>query len=57
MAQDLAATVVADGRELVDGALEAIKGVGDAGRDDLEGQVVVVTAHFALSHESLLVST
>src|SRR5690606_34649037 len=50
VADHLAPAVVADGRHLVDGALEAVEGVVCARGDDLEGLVVVVPADLAASH-------
>ena len=54
VADDLAATVRADRRQLVDRALEAIERVGHAGGHDLKGQMVVVAAHLAFGHGMLL---
>jgi hypothetical protein len=54
MPDDLAAAVTADGSHPVDGALEAVEDVALAGGDDLEGEVVVVAAHFASRHGGLL---
>src|SRR4051812_29839184 len=48
VADDLAAAVGADGRELVDRALEAVEGVRLARRHDLKRHVVFVPTHFAL---------
>jgi hypothetical protein len=49
---DLASAVIADRRQLVDGALKAIKRMGVARRNDLEGQVIVVAADFTSSHRA-----
>jgi hypothetical protein len=54
MPDDLAAAVAADGCHLVDGALEAVEDVVLAGGDDLEGEMIVVAAHFAFRHGGLL---
>src|SRR5437773_1289010 len=51
---DPAATVTADRRQLVDRALEAIEHVSVAGREDLEREVVVVSADFTLRYGVLL---
>ena len=40
-------------RERMDRALEAVKGIGLAGRDDLKGFVVVVPARVAFGHRHL----
>jgi hypothetical protein len=48
----LATAVGADGRQLVDGALEAVEDVALTGRDDLEGEVVLVAADLASRHGS-----
>lgn len=50
MPYDLAATMSTDGRELVNRALEAIERVARASRDDLKGQVIIVTTYFTLCH-------
>ena len=50
VADDAAAAVIADRRELVDRALEAVEHVPLPGRDHFERQVVVVAADFTLSH-------
>lgn len=50
VADDPAAAVVADRGELMNRALEAVKGVAGTRRHDLERQVVIVAAYFALSH-------
>ncbi len=47
---DLAAASVADGRELVDRALEAIERVPRARRNDFKGQIVIISAYFTLCH-------
>src|SRR5918999_4755776 len=51
---DLAAAVVAGRRDGVDGALEAVEHVRLAAASDLHRLVVLVAAHFALGHGSLL---
>src|SRR6476659_105039 len=51
---DLAAAVLADGRETMNGAFEAVEGMGPARGDDLEGEVVVVPADFTHGHGGLL---
>jgi len=53
VSDDLAAAVIADGREFVDRTLEAIEGMTRAGGDDLEREIIVVTAHFTFCHHSL----
>src|SRR5215204_6741797 len=50
VADDPAPAVVADRRQLVDRALEAVEHMSRAGGDDLERQIVVVPAHLALRH-------
>src|SRR6186997_428505 len=50
MSHDLAATVLADRRQFVDGALKAVERVGLPGRDHLERHVIVVPAHLTSSH-------
>src|ERR1051325_4107144 len=50
VADDLATTVVADRRELVNRAFEAVKRVTRAGGDDFERHMIVVAAHFAFCH-------
>src|SRR5690606_15360047 len=50
VADDLAAAVLADRCHPVDGALEAVEHVPLAGRDDLEGLVVLVPAHLTSRH-------
>src|SRR5690242_13909486 len=50
VADDLALAVLAHRRELVNGALEAVEGMGLSRRDDLERQIVVVAADLALGH-------
>src|SRR5256885_1183164 len=47
---DLAAAMVTHGRELMNGALETVERVARACRNDLEGQVIIVAAHFTLCH-------
>jgi hypothetical protein len=53
VAYDLAAAVFAGWGKFVDGALETVESIGVSGGDDLEGEVVVVAADLALSHENL----
>jgi len=50
VADDLAAAMRARGRERMDGAFKAIKGVGLAGQPNFKGLVVVIAAHVASSH-------
>jgi hypothetical protein len=50
VADDLAAAMLAYRGQLVDGAFEAVEGMRLAGRDDLEGEIVVVSAYFTSSH-------
>jgi hypothetical protein len=51
VADDLAAAMRAGGRERMDGAFKAIKGVGlVAGQPNFKGLVVVIAAHVASSH-------
>src|SRR5215207_4005327 len=50
VADDPAPAVVADRRQLVDRAFEAVEHVAVAGRDHLEREIVVVPAHLALRH-------
>jgi len=52
---DLAAAVLAHRSEPVDGAFEAVEGMGVTGGNHLEGQVIVVAADFTSSHRNLLV--
>src|SRR2546423_8622092 len=47
---DLTATVVAYGRELVNRTLEAVERMMRACRDDFKGQVIIVAADFTLGH-------
>ena len=51
MSDDLAAAVITDGCELVDCTLETVEGMTSAGRHHLEGQVIIVTAHFTFRHQ------
>jgi hypothetical protein len=48
---DLAPTVVAHRRELVNRALEAVERVGRSVANDVERKVIFVTADFAFGHE------
>lgn len=50
MPYDLAAAMSTDGSELVNRALEAIERVVRASRDNLKGQVIIVTAYFTLCY-------
>ena len=52
VADDLAATMAANRRELLDRAFEAVKGVARSRGHDLEGEVVVVTADFTFRHKT-----
>ena len=52
---DLAAAVIADGRELMDRTLEAVKRVSRSLSHDFERQVIIVTANFTLRHRFPLV--
>lgn len=54
MADDLAAAVFADWRELMNCALEAVEDVPLAGSGDFKGHCILVTANFTSSHFSLL---
>jgi hypothetical protein len=51
---DLAATVIANGRELMDRTLEAVKRMPRALRHYFERQVIIITANFTLRHCSPL---
>jgi hypothetical protein len=55
VADDPAATVLASGRQGVNGALEAVEVVGSALGHNLKGLVVLIAANFALSHGGVLV--
>jgi hypothetical protein len=50
MPDDLAAAMIADRREFVNRAFEAVEGVTRAGGDHLKRQIVVVAANLAFSH-------
>ena len=50
VAENAAAAVRADGGKLLDGAFEAVEGVGFSREDDFERFVVVVAAGFAGGH-------
>src|SRR5687768_5020924 len=54
MSDDPAAAVVADRRELVDRALEAVERMGCPGGHDLEREIIVVPADLAPGHVPLL---
>jgi hypothetical protein len=45
-----AAAVIADGRELMNGTLEAVKRVTRSRRHYFERQLIIITAHVALRH-------
>src|SRR5437868_11149110 len=47
---DLAAAVIANRSKSMNRALEAVERVLRAGRCNLEGQIIIVTADFTLSH-------
>src|SRR2546428_2254276 len=51
---DLAAAVVADGGELLNGALKAVEDMVHAGGNDVKRQIVVIAAHFTFGHGLLL---
>jgi len=51
MSDDLAAAVIADGRKFMDCTLETVEGMTSTGRHHLEGQVIIVTAHFTFRHQ------
>src|SRR5512146_2052183 len=50
VADDPAAAMGADRRELLDGAFEAVEDMPVSGGHDLEREVIVVAAHFADRH-------
>jgi hypothetical protein len=50
VAHDLAAAVLTDGSEVVDGALKAVEGMGMSAGHDLERAIVVVAADLTASH-------
>jgi hypothetical protein len=50
VADDLATAMRAGGRQRMDGAVKAIKGVDLAGQPNFKGLVVVIAAQFASSH-------
>jgi hypothetical protein len=50
MTDDAAATVIADWRQFVDGAFEAVEHMSLPGCDHFEREMVIVAAHFTLSH-------
>ncbi len=54
VADDLATAVFADWGAFLNSALKAVEDVVNAGGDDLERKVVVITAHFAGGHRALL---
>jgi hypothetical protein len=50
VADDLAATMIADRRQLVDSTLKTIKHMPLASGSYLKGQIVVIPTNFASSH-------
>jgi hypothetical protein len=56
MPDDTAAAVIADRGQLVNGTFETVESVAPARRDHLEGQIIIISANFALSHNSSLLS-
>src|SRR6476660_711814 len=50
MADDLTAAVIADWRQFVNGTLETVEHMALASGDYLEGQVIVIPAHFTRCH-------
>src|SRR5438105_15878675 len=54
MPDDLASAVFALGRQRVDGAFEAVKGVLLPRHDNLERLVIFISADFAVGHDRLL---
>ena len=50
MPDDLAAAVIADGGEFMNRTLETIERVTPSRRHNLERKVIIVAAHFTLSH-------
>jgi hypothetical protein len=54
MPDDFAPTVIANRRQRMDRALEAVENMLPARRDHLEGEIIVVTANFTLGHINLL---
>ena len=52
MADDAATAVLADGRDGMDGALQAVKGMTGTCCYQFETLVVVVAAHFAFRHKT-----
>ena len=53
MPDDLAAAVVAHGREFVNRALEAVEGVMRARRNHFKRQIIVVAANLTFSHRHI----
>jgi len=47
---DLAAAVIANGREFMNRTLKTIEGVTRSRRYNLERKVIIIAAHFTLSH-------
>ena len=54
MPDDLATAMVANGREFMDRTLETIERVTLSSRHNLERKVIIVAAHFTLSHPLVL---
>ena len=54
MPHDPAVAVATDWRQTVDGAFEAVEYMSVTRRDHFKGKVIVIAAHFALSHCILL---
>ena len=50
VSDDLAAAVIADGREFVDCTLETVERMPPTGCYDLKRQVIIVAAHFTFRH-------
>lgn len=50
VADDFTPAMVADRSKFVNRTLEAVKDVSDASRRNLEGQIVIVAAHFTYRH-------
>lgn len=50
VSDDFTAAVRADGRELVNRALEAVENVAVARRYDFKRQIIIVSANFAFRH-------
>jgi hypothetical protein len=52
VSDDLAAAMIANGRELVDRALEAVESMLLSGSNHVKRKVIIVTAHFTRRHFS-----